>query len=235
MNEEAGGTMLGRLQPGATVDQARATASAVSGRLLADRITTTPGRTLTVLPMRDQILGVAAPALRLLVVAAALVLLLALANLTNLMAARASAREPEFLVRLALGARPGSNARILLTETAVLALAGAVLGIGLAQLGVVSLARFASGQLPLGEQIRMDGPVLGVGPAAGAGGHRRLDTRPARHSTALDSGVARPDDGVRSHREAVTPPARAGDQSGRGGAAAAGRRRGGAEQVSPAS
>ena len=162
MNEESGGTMLGRLQPGATVGQARVMANAVSGRLQAVRITSTPGRILTVVPMRDQILGVAAPALRLLVVAAALVLLLALANLANLMAARASARETEFLVRLALGARPGSNARILLTETGFLARAGAVLGIALAQLGVVSLARFASGQLPLGEQIRIDGPVLAV-------------------------------------------------------------------------
>jgi putative ABC transport system permease protein len=144
--------------PGAATTPLGSTPLPATWRLSAEGIAA--GRTLGVVPLRDQILGVAAPALRLLVLAAALVLLLALADLANLMTARVSAREREFSVRVALGARPGATARILLTETAVLTVAGAGLGVALAQLGITSLNRFASEQLPLGEQIRIDVPVL---------------------------------------------------------------------------
>jgi predicted permease len=159
MSETDGGTVLGRLRASATLAEADRFAESIAGRLAADRVID-PARRLLVVPMRSQILGVALPALRLLVLAAALVLLLALANLTNMTAARVTAREREFGVRTALGARPGSNIRILLTESVLLAAAGVLLGLALARLGVWSLSRFAAGQLPLGEQIGLGGPIL---------------------------------------------------------------------------
>jgi putative ABC transport system permease protein len=151
-------TVVGRLRPGATLEQARAELHAIAGRTSA-AFPASAGWDVAVVPLKDRLVAGVRPTLLLLWAAVGFVLLIACANLANLMVARAMAREQEMALRTALGAGRGRLVRQLLTESVLVALAGGAAGLLLAGLGVESLLRL-SPSLPRTSEVGVDGAVL---------------------------------------------------------------------------
>jgi predicted permease len=112
-------------------------------------------------PLKEVVIGDTDRMLLLLLVAVGCVLLIAIANVANLLLARGSARLNEVALRSALGASQNRLVRQMLTESAVLGLLGAILGIGLAWLGVEVLGNAAASFLPRMEEVAIDRWVLG--------------------------------------------------------------------------
>ena len=159
-------SVLGRLKDGVTPMQAEAElASLVASwgeRVGASGHVFTPGEHMMQMePLQDEIVGSARRVLWLLQAAVGLVLLVACANLANLLLARADARRPELAVRTALGASPGRLLRQFTAEGLVLSLLGAALGLGLARAGVRTLRVAYPDGLPRVADVAVDPAVLG--------------------------------------------------------------------------
>ncbi|MGD9906597.1 MAG: ADOP family duplicated permease [Vicinamibacterales bacterium] len=121
---------IGALREGASLTEARDQASAIAARLARDHVATNDGYGVHVQPYRETQIDRTARGLSLTLLAAvALVLLVACANLANLMLVRASGRQREMAVRSALGAGRGRLVRLLLVETGLVSVAGAVVGL----------------------------------------------------------------------------------------------------------
>jgi predicted permease len=118
------------------------------------------GEMLRMTPLADQILGRAAQSIWLLQTAVGLVLLIACANVANLLLARAETRQREFAVLAALGAGRGRLVRKALTESVILAVAGGALGVLLARAGVEGLVRVYQTSLPRMSEVTVDLPVM---------------------------------------------------------------------------
>src|SRR6185436_6011362 len=116
--------------------------------------------------LQDRIVAPMRPALLVLLCAVACVLLIACANVANLLLARSAAREKEMAIRLALGASRWRITRQVLTESALLGLAGGAAGLLLAVWGVDSITALAPANLPRINEVRIDGQVLGFTVAA---------------------------------------------------------------------
>jgi predicted permease len=115
---------------------------------------------LYMVPVKDQLVSRLRPALFVLLGAVAFVLLIACANVANLLLARASAREKELAIRTALGAGRARLIKQLLTESLLLASAGGLLGLGLAYWGVAALRAIVPANIPRMNEVRLDPAVL---------------------------------------------------------------------------
>jgi putative ABC transport system permease protein len=158
-DEYPGGMTIARLRPGAPARIAAAAADAAAAavrRASPGRA----GRSFSVVPLRDHALGFLGPGLPLVQGFAALVLLIACANLANLVLARAATARAEFALRTALGARTFDLLRILLAESLLLSVAGAGCGVFVAWAGQRAFAQLAAGQVALADRVRLDGTVL---------------------------------------------------------------------------
>ncbi len=127
---------IARLNPGVSLERARAELRAIGDQLAKEYPAANNGETANVLPMRDLWLGDIQRLLQALFIAVVLVMLIASANIASLLVARGSARRREMAARIALG---GTRARLVsqvVTESVLLALAGAILGFGLSAIGI---------------------------------------------------------------------------------------------------
>ncbi len=156
-------TMIGRLKPGASLPQAQADANLVVPQLYFNtKYPDTKGsyKTIVLSPLKTYVTGRLHRSLIVLWCAVGLILLIVCVNLANLLLGRAAARSKEFAMRIALGAGRRRLIRQLLTESLVLAGAGAVLGLGIAYAIIQYLAHQGSIALPLLSDVRVDGDVL---------------------------------------------------------------------------
>src|ERR1700758_5009106 len=156
----AGIFTIGRLQQGVSVSQAQSEMNTIQESL--DRLYPVANRDLGVYvePLKQVIVGDAGQTLALLLGAVGLVLLIACANGANLLLARSEARSREVAIRSALGANRARLGRQLLTESLILSLAGAGLGIAIAFFGIKSVLAAMPGSLPRSEEVAVNAAVL---------------------------------------------------------------------------
>ena len=159
-------SVIGLLKPGVTVHQANADLVRVAARVEQENPGSNANRSAAVVPMRDDVVGRVRPTLLVLLGAVVLVLVIACANVANLLLARNAARRKDAAVRVALGASRGQLVRQRLVESVVLALGGALLGLGFAYAGLRVLGTLSGTLLPIVGPIAMDSRVLMVLAAA---------------------------------------------------------------------
>jgi predicted permease len=179
-------TAVGRLAPGATIESANREIDAMLIRweaAYAGQHTPDPSlHPMFTLPLTEELFGDVRPLLVILLMAVGLVLLLACANVANLLLARGEARRRELGIRTALGASRGRVVRQLLTESTVLAIGAGVFGLLLGAIGTDLLLRMEPGSLPRANEIGLDwrvavvtllvsiatGVIFGMAPAVSA-------------------------------------------------------------------
>jgi putative ABC transport system permease protein len=153
--------MLGRLRPGVTIEQAREDLIAIAAGLEQSYPESNTGWRAVVDPMHDRVVENVEPALLILTMAVGLVLLIACANVANLMLSRMALRERDTAIRSALGAGRWQLTRQMLIESILLALGGGLLGFLLAIRGTSVLVALSADELPRYESITADTGVLG--------------------------------------------------------------------------
>jgi putative ABC transport system permease protein len=138
----------GRLKPGVTLDQAKSQLKLAYGEFKRLYPDADPKASFSAEPLKDSIVGNVRSSLLMLIGAVSLVLLIACANVANLLMVRAAGRKREFAIRAAMGARPARMIRQLLTESILLAFAGGALGLGLGFAGMRWLLTMSPGDIP---------------------------------------------------------------------------------------
>jgi putative ABC transport system permease protein len=160
--------VIGRLRPGASMVQAQAEAETVAQKIRSENtIANTAGQYFRLVPMKQHLVDEVRPAILALMGAVIFLLLIACANVANLMLVRAASRERELAVRAALGAGWWQLVRQTLAEAIVIAALGTAIGVGLAYLGIRQLLVIAPENLPRLNAIGIDLKVLVFAIAAG--------------------------------------------------------------------
>lgn len=151
---------VGRLKGGVTLSQAQAEMTTIARRLEQQYPDVNRGRTVNLVPLQEQMVGSFRPALLMLWGAVSLVLLIGCANVAHLLLARSISRQREFAIRAALGAGRPRLIRQLLTESAILAVLGGVLGLSLSTGGIRLLIAGGARFVPRIEGVHIDGRVI---------------------------------------------------------------------------
>ena len=152
--------VVGRVKPGVTTAQAQADMDRIARDLEKTYPEADKGSAINVVPLKKDVVGDVEGILMVLLGAVSFVLLIACANVANLLLARATGRSREFAVRAALGANAGRIVRQLLTESVLLALAGGLFGAILAKWGMRAILAALPDALPRSEEIGLDAGVL---------------------------------------------------------------------------
>ena len=153
---------VGRLAPDATVESARAELATIAAQLAAEHPDTNSGQSATAYPLIEGLVSDARPMLSVLLGAVLTMLLIACANLANLMLARSSGRAQELAVRRALGAAGWRIARQLLTESVLIGICGGIAGALLAWLGFEAVVALLPSDQPRIHTVALDTRVLAV-------------------------------------------------------------------------
>lgn len=151
---------VGRLKAGVSLAQAQSEINLIAGQLGEQYPDSNKGWSMLLVPLREQLTGNIRPTLLMLLGAVGFVLLIACANVANLLLVRAAARQKEMTIRLALGAGRLRIMRQMLTEGVLLSLLGAVIGTLIASWGVDLLVKLSADNIPSTARVEIDGLVL---------------------------------------------------------------------------
>jgi putative ABC transport system permease protein len=152
--------VIARLKPNVSIEQGRSELVTIAAQLERQYPDTNTGWSTIVLPLHERFVGDVRPVLIVLLGAVGFLLLIACANVANLLLAKAAARQKEMAIRTALGARRWRIIRQLLTESVLLAVVGGAFGLLLAIWGIDALVALSPGNIPRLSEIRLDGRVL---------------------------------------------------------------------------
>jgi putative ABC transport system permease protein len=180
-------TIVGRLKPGVTKAAAQSEMDTIAARL-EQQYPTNAGIGIRLVPMHEELVGDVKRPLVILLGAVCFVLLIACANVANLLLTRAASRQREFAIRAALGAGRGRLVRQLLTESVVMGLLGGVAGLMLATLSTNLLQTLAPAELPRLSDIAIDRQVLAYAAGASVFTSLLFGLFPALHASRRDSG-----------------------------------------------
>jgi predicted permease len=180
-------TIIGRLKPGVARVAAQSEMDAIAARLEKE-YPSNAGIGIRLVPMHEELVGDVKRPLLILLGAVCFVLLIACANVANLLLTRAASRQRELAIRAALGANRGRLVRQLLTESVMLGLLGGAAGLLLASLSTDLLRTLAPAELPRLSEITVDRQVLAYAAGASIFTSLLFGLVPAFHATRRDSG-----------------------------------------------
>lgn len=160
--------VVARMREGVTLQQAQAEFDAIAARIRGQyRVHQERGTEIDLIPLHEDVVGPVRATILALFAAVAVLLVLACANVANLVSVRSAHRQREVAIRAAVGASRGRLIRQLLTENAVLAAAGAALGVPLAALLIDGIVTLAPTNVPMLDRVDVDGRALAFAIAAG--------------------------------------------------------------------